>query len=129
MRDLYLAQHLSNDNLNVLVINGHTLEAVDLLNLIHDVFGQLFHALKAQDVVSTERSIAYDFALFDLLAVEYSDRSPFRNQRFHWVTVQGCNHQAALTLGFFTERNGAGRLGENRWLLRFSRFEQVRNPR
>ena len=35
--DAHLAQHLANDDLDVLVVDGHTLGPVDLLHLVHQV--------------------------------------------------------------------------------------------
>jgi hypothetical protein len=46
-----LAQHLPDDHLDVLVVDAHALEAVDLLDLVDDVLRELSDALQAQDVV------------------------------------------------------------------------------
>ena len=37
IRHLYFAQHLTNDHFNVLIVNGYTLKAVNLLDFINDV--------------------------------------------------------------------------------------------
>jgi hypothetical protein len=49
--DFHLAQHLTNDDLNVLVIDLHTLQAVNLLNLIDNVFGQCRNAFESENVM------------------------------------------------------------------------------
>jgi len=36
LRDLDLAQHLANDHLDVLVVDLHALQAVDVLDLAHE---------------------------------------------------------------------------------------------
>src|ERR1700682_4578 len=48
---LGLAQHLADDHLDVLVVDLHTLQAVDVLDLAHQVVRQRLDALQAQDVM------------------------------------------------------------------------------
>ena len=45
------AQHLPDDDLDVLVVDLHALEPVDLLDLVHQVAGQLLLAQDPEDVV------------------------------------------------------------------------------
>ena len=49
--DLHPPHHLANDHLDVLVVDAHTLEAVDLLNLVDEELRQGLLAEDLQDVV------------------------------------------------------------------------------
>ncbi len=49
--DLNLLQHLTNDRLDVLVVDRHALQSVDLLDFVHEEVGQGLDAQDAQDVV------------------------------------------------------------------------------
>ena len=49
--DAHATQHAAHDRLDVLVVDGDALQAVDLLDFVHQPGGQLLLALHAQDVV------------------------------------------------------------------------------
>ena len=55
--DLHAAQHLANDHLDVLVVDLHTLQTVDVLNLIDDVARKFLDAEQAQDVLRIGRTV------------------------------------------------------------------------
>ena len=48
--DFHLAHHLADDNLEVLVVNLHTLEAVNGLNFVHDILLSLDRSEYCQNV-------------------------------------------------------------------------------
>ena len=49
--DLDLLQHLANDHLDVLVVDLHALQSIDLLDLAHEIFGERLDAEHLEDVV------------------------------------------------------------------------------
>ena len=49
--DLDLLKHLADDHLDVLVVDLHALEPVDLLDLADEIFGQRFDAQNLEDIV------------------------------------------------------------------------------
>ena len=57
-----LAQHLPHDDLDMLVVDLHALQPVDLLNLVDQVVRQLGHALQSQDVVGIGFTVGDDLA-------------------------------------------------------------------
>jgi hypothetical protein len=71
--DLHAAQHLANDHLDVLVVDLHALQAVDVLHLVDDVARQRLDAQQAQDVVRIGRAVDDHLALVDHLAVVHQD--------------------------------------------------------
>ena len=54
--DLHLLEHLANDDPNVFVVDLHSLEPVDLLNLIQKIFLDRTGSFDFQDVVGVDRS-------------------------------------------------------------------------
>src|SRR5436305_1481581 len=55
--DLHRTHHLAHDHLDVLVVDGHALRAVDLLDLVGQVALQLLLAQHLQDVVGIHGSV------------------------------------------------------------------------
>ena len=53
--DLHLAEHLVEDDLDVLVVDLHALRAIDVLHFGQQVLIERFFALDAKDVVRNER--------------------------------------------------------------------------
>ena len=78
--DLDLLQHLANDHLDVLVVDQHALEPVDLLDLIDEVARQLLDALDRQDVVRGRVAVEDVLALLDGVAFLQMERLALRDQ-------------------------------------------------
>jgi hypothetical protein len=55
--DLHRAHHLADDDLDVLVVDGHALRAVDLLDLVDQVALQLLLAQHLEHVVRVDRAV------------------------------------------------------------------------
>ena len=70
--DAHPAQHLTNDGLDVLVVDLHALETVDLLDFVDQVAGELLLAEHAEDVVRVGRAVHQRLAGLD--AVAFVDR-------------------------------------------------------
>ena len=56
--DLHLLHHLADDDADVLVVDAHALQTVDLLDLVEQVAVQLGFAEDLQDVVRVLRTVA-----------------------------------------------------------------------
>ena len=113
----------------MLVIDLHTLQAVNLLHLVNDITSQLGFTHQAQDIVGVERAVRDHFTLFHFLTFEHVELAPLGNQLFVGVTtvIRG-NHQANLAFGFLAEGHGTGLLGQDGSLFRVPCLEQVGNP-
>src|SRR5690242_4030050 len=70
---LYPAHHLPHDHLDVLIVDVDTLQPVDFLNLVDQVFLQLLLAEYSQDVVWIARSIHQRLTRLDPLSFLYRD--------------------------------------------------------
>ena len=96
--DLHPAQHLTNNHFDVLVVNVHTLQAIDLLNFVRQVFLQTIHAQHAQNVVRVERTILKSFAGPDSITLLYVDVRAARDIVLALFTVVAGDDEFALTL-------------------------------
>ena len=67
--DLDLLQHLPDDHLDMLVVDGHALQPVDLLDLVDEIVGQLLDALDGKDVVGRGMAVEQELALLDAVAL------------------------------------------------------------
>ena len=65
--------YVLHDDLDVFVVDLDTLQSIHLLDLVDDVLGQLFHAFQPHDVVGARRTVTYNLAFLDVLAVENTD--------------------------------------------------------
>ena len=80
LEDLDLLQHLANDRLDVLVVDRHALQPVDLLDLVDQEVGQRLDALDAQDIVRVGIAVDDVLALADHVAVVDGDVLALRDQ-------------------------------------------------
>jgi hypothetical protein len=127
--DLDAAQHLANDHLDVLVVDLHALQTVDVLDLVDDVARQRLDAQQAQDVVRIGRAVDDHLALVDHLTVVHQHVLVLRDQELVSVAVEVGDDQALLALGVLAERHGPGDFGQHAGVLRRARLEQFGHPR
>src|SRR3954467_3715710 len=129
--DLHLLQHLTDNHLDVLVVDQHALQPVDLLDLVDQIGREFLDALDRQDVV--RRRIAFDdeVALLDDVAILQMDVLALRNEVLAslLVLVDRLDRDAALVLVVAAEADGARDLGDDRGVLRLAGLEQFRHPR
>ena len=118
--DLHLLQHLTDDHLDVLVVDEHALQPVDLLDLVDQIGREFLDALDRQDVV--RRRVAFDdeVALFDDVAILQVDVLALRDQVLAWLVglVHRLDRDTALVLVVAAEPDGAGDFGDDRRILR-----------
>src|SRR6056297_1899314 len=124
-----LAQHLPDDDLDVLVVDLHALEPIDVLDFLHQVIGQRLDAQQAKNVVRIELAVDDGFALLHVLAFEHLDLTPLRNQIFVRIALLVGNHQALLALGLLAVADGTRGFGKHRRFLRTPGFEKVGHAR
>ena len=116
--DLHPAQHLPHDHFDVLVVDLHTLQPVDVLHFVDDVARERIHAQQAKDVVRISRAIDDQLALVHDLAVVHEHVFFLRNQEFMLFAVQIRDDQALLALRFLAERHRARHLGQHAGVFR-----------
>ena len=127
--DDHAAQHLTNDDLNVLIVDLHALQAVHILHFIGDVAGQRFHALQLQDVMRISRAINDRFPFVNDLAIVCRDVFLFRDQIFVSDAVEIGDDQTLLALRILTERYRTRNFSKQSRILRRTRLEQLGHTR
>ena len=108
--DAHAAQHLTNDDLDVLVVDGDALQAVDLLDLVDEVRRELLLALDAKDVVRVRRPVLQRLARANAVARLDVDVLALRDQVLarlvaerRAVVAERRDDDLALALGVLAE--------------------------
>ena len=129
--DLHLLQHLPHDDLDVLVIDGHALQPVDVLDLVDQVVGELLDALDREDVVRRGVAVVDEVTLLDAVAVLHGKALAARNQILLGlgVLIVRLDGDALLVLVVLAELHRAGDLRDDGVVLRTARLEQLRHAR
>ena len=109
------------------VVDLDALQAINLLDLTHDVVGQRLQTTKLQYIHRGKRPFHNDIALFNGLPVEDADLAIFWNRHLMQFARLIRNFEACLGLYFFTKRNDTRCLSQNRGLFCLSRLKQFRN--
>ena len=71
--DLHLAQHLADDDLDVLVVDLDALEAVNFLHFVDEVLLQILRSADLEDFVRDDRTFGELLALLHEVALEDDD--------------------------------------------------------
>src|SRR5581483_9191659 len=119
------AHHLAHDHLDVLVADGYTLEAIDLLDFVDQVSLEFFFAQNRQDVVRVQRTIHERLTGPYALAFLHVDVHALGNRVFLLGTVIGHNVDFALAFGDFTELHHTIDLADDGRLAWFAGLEQL----
>jgi hypothetical protein len=101
--DGHPAQHLANDHFDVLVVDLHTLQAVDVLNFVGNVASQRLDALQAQDVMRIRFAFDDLLALVDHLAIVHQHVLVLGIRNSCCIAVEIRNDQSLLALGVLTK--------------------------
>src|ERR1019366_15568 len=129
--DLHLLQHLTDDHLDVLVVDQHALQPVDLLDFVDQIGSEFLDALDRQNVVRRRIALDDEIALFDDIAVLQMDVLALRDQVLArlLVLVHRLDRDAALVLVVAAEADGARDFRDDRRVLWLAGLEQFGNPR
>ena len=103
-------EHLTNDDLDVLVVDADALQAVDLLDFVHEPSRELLLALHAKDVVRVRRAVLQRVARANAVARLHVDVLALRDQVLARLVGQRLHRRAerrddhlALALGVLAE--------------------------
>src|SRR5690606_307532 len=127
--DVHTAQHLTHDHFDVLVVDLHALQTVDVLHFVDDVLSQPFDALQAQDIVRVGRTVDDHFALVHHLAIVHQHLLFLGNQELVADAFEVGDDQTLLVLGVLAERNRTRDFGEHAGILGRTGFEQFGHTR
>jgi hypothetical protein len=115
----------------VLVVDAHTLQAVNLLHFVDQVGRKLFNALDRKDVVRCRVTIEDVLALLDVIAFLNRQVLALRDQVFGWLHRVVFRHDAdaALVLVVAAKLHTPGNLGDDGVILRTAGLEQLGHTR
>src|SRR6266581_696319 len=128
--DANLAQHLAHNDLDVLVVDRHPLETVNLLDFVDQVFLQFLRATDVQDFVGVDRPFGQLLAFFDVVALEDNDVLANGNEVFFLQRgLLVLDDNAAFAAHARSEINDAVDLGYFRSVFGPARLEQFGHAR
>ena len=124
--DANLAQHLPDDDLNVLVVDGHALQAVNFLNFIDEMLLQFLRSADVKNLMRIKRSFGQLLAFANKITLEHDDVFADWNEMFLFRRRLGiADDNAALSTHARTEINNA----VNDGLLTKKQLEELINSR
>src|SRR5579859_2465422 len=127
--DLDLLQHLANDHLDVLVVDLHALQTIDLLDLVDQVVRQRLDTHHLQDVVRNRVTVHQRVALADIVAFLHRDVLALGDQILDRIAILRHHQNTALGLVVLAEFDAAVDVRDDRVILRAAGFEQLGHTR
>src|ERR1051326_1039360 len=128
--DANLAEHLADDDFDVLVVNGHTLQAVNLLHFVDQMFLQLLRAADVEDLVGVNGAFGELLAFLDIIAFEHDDvLADWNEVLFLYPGLLIFDEDATFAPDAGTEVHDTVDLGDLRGVLGPARLKQFGNPR
>ena len=125
--NLNFLQHLANNHLNVLVIDGHALQTIHILNFVNQVIGQLLNTGNRQNIMRGRVTIDEIFTLLDDVAFLHRQMLGFRHQIFDRLLISGfrLDDDATLVFKVAAKLNLTGNLSNNRMVFRTASFKKL----
>src|SRR5438552_7251116 len=127
--DAHAPKHLTHDDLDVFVVDGHALQPVDLLHLVDEVALQLPVAEHRQVVVRVGRPVHERLAGLHAIALVNADVLAARDQVLLGLAVVGADHDLPHALHEAAHLDTPVDLGDDGLLLGLARLEQLRDAR
>ena len=129
--DLPLLKHLTHDDFDVLVVNLHTLKAIDVLHLVDHVVRQRLNTHDCKNVMRGRVAVHDVVTLLDEVAFGHRDVLALGHHVFDGLKafVRRNNADPALVLEVTAEFHIAIQLRNNRVIFRTTGFEQFGHTR
>src|SRR5262249_30207745 len=128
--DLHPAHHLARDGLDVLVVDVDALQAVDLLNSVHEVGLGVLFAQNREQVVEVERAVNERFTGADVLAFLNVDVGAARDSIFlGGLAVLAFDVDLAHALGDIAVADGAVNFADDGGVLGLAGLEEFDDAR
>src|SRR4030095_12577892 len=121
--------HLTHDYLNMLVVDVHTLQAIDLLNFIHEILLQATHTEYSQNIVRVQRTSHQSLAGTNTISVLHVDVRTARDVVLAFFTVVASDDQFAFALRDRTKSDCSIYFRHNRGLSGTAGFEKLDHAR
>ena len=130
VRDAHLAEHLADDDLDVLVVDLHALQTVDLLHLVDEVLLEFLRTGDLEDLLRDDRAFGELLALLHAVALEHDDLLAHRDEvLLHLARDLVLDEQRAFAARVLAEVDHALDLGDLGGVLGLARLEELRHAR
>ena len=127
---LHLAQHLRDDDLDVLVVDFHALAAIDVLDFADQILLHRFFAADPQNIVRHQRAIDQRLAGPNEVAGVHPQVLAVRNQMLALDAAFAADDDRPLAAPLFAQQlDRAVDLGDDGRILRLASFEDFGHAR
>ena len=123
IKNFHATEHLSHDNFNVFIVNVNTLQTINFLNFVHQVFSQFLITQDFQDIVRIRATIHQRFAGSYKFALANTNVFSLGNKVFLLLTDLRSNNYTLFTFEVFTETYITIDLTDDSCLFRFAGFK------
>ena len=127
--DFNLAEHLANDNTDMLIVDVYTLLAVNVLDFIHKIILKSVFTEDCKYILWIWRSGTELFTSFYLITITYKHTLCHWNKVLELLTIFISNRNYALSFANIFEFNSTRDLCKYTWILWFACFEEFRYTR
>ena len=127
--DLQFLEHLTRDDFDMLIVNLHALQTVNVLNFFHQIVRQLFNAHNAQNIVRYGSAVNKHIAFIDVVAFLNRNQLALRQQIFAFLTFRIADDNATFCLVILSEFDNTVNIRNNGMILGLARFKQFGNTR
>ena len=126
-----LLQHLAGNHLDMLIVDFHALQPIDLLNFVDQVIGQHLDAHNSQDVVRHRVAVHQRIAPFNDISFLNRNRLTLGQKIFDRIRIflLRMNEQAALVLVVIAKFNPSRSIANNSKILGFTGFSSATRGR
>ena len=125
IENLNLTHHLTNNHLEVLIVNLHTLHTVHILNFVHDIFLYSRRTFDGQDIGRSNGSIGKRSSGTHVIVLLYQYLFGKRNQIFLRLTRLGNHRDFTITTFHFPEDHLTVDFRNDSRIRRVTCFEQL----
>ena len=127
--DFHFSQHPSDDDLDVFIVDFHTLRTVDLLDFVEQVLLYSLFAADSQDIVGDQGSLDESLSSLDDIARVDQESFSWRYQVFDFLTAVALDENRSLApFTIFGDFDGSVDFSHDGRIFGFSSFEDFGNP-
>ena len=127
--DFHLAEHLTDNDLDVLVVDFHALDAVNRLDLVDQVLLEFLGSASFEQIFRRHGAFGDLIATFDDVAIGNNDVLAHRDKVVDLLTGLGVSDDdLLLAADIAAEGNDAFDLGDDAGVLGLAGFEKLGHP-
>ncbi len=126
--DFHFLHHLADDDANMLVVDRYALEAVHLLDFVHEVCLAGMFTQNVENIVGILAAVAEQFTGFHHIVVAHKEPPAHGNQMLVFLAEAVGYNNKALVLDVLADGNLARNHREHRGIFGLARLEKLPYP-